>query len=145
MLLLEPQSVRFGDVVLESVQFISLDRTATRFIVERGDDGGLPVFADAPEELVILRVVQQITAQELTMLRCGRLETLSWITASSSSDAHRARMSAQCVLRQVRHEFPGARPSPRSAGTVTRVLSFVALSPDGHSEPISIVPVDAGF
>jgi hypothetical protein len=143
MLLLEPQSVRFGSVSFESVQFIALDRNASRLVIERGDDGGLPIFADAPEELIAIRVVQQITSQELTMLRCGTLETLSWVTAASASDARRARMSTTAVLRQVRHEFPGARPSSRGAGTITRTLSFVAISPDGHSEPVAITELDA--
>lgn len=147
MLILHPHAVQFGSSRFESVSVIAVERSASRLVVDRGDAGSQAIFADVPEELVTLRIVQHLTEQDLDPPRCGDLASISWFTSASASEGQRTRFSAQAVVRSIRYDIPGARAARASPAltSVSRTITLVALSPDGHSDPIATTPADASL
>ncbi len=139
MYILHPQSVKFGESIWENIQVLAVDRAATRLLIDRGDAGPHPVFADVPEELLTVRVIQGMPQEDLSPPRCGDLAVLSWTTAASASEARRLRFSVTAVVRSVSYDLPGPRGAARG---VSRVISLIALSPDGRSDPITTLPAD---
>ncbi|MCC6427208.1 MAG: hypothetical protein IT435_10355 [Phycisphaerales bacterium] len=136
MLILHPKSVIFGDSRWENITSIAIERTADRLVVERGDDGAQAIFADVPEELVSIRITQDLAQDDLDPPRCGDQETLTFFIAASGSEGARRRISAMGVVRRIGYQLAGA-------GRAIRTISLIAISPDGNSDPIASDAADA--
>lgn len=132
MLFLNPRSVFFGQRRWDGVATISVERAATRLVVERPDGGSYPVFVDVAEQSVAIRVAQRVEGHDADPPRCGEEATLAFVTGPTDSQARPGRVSAMAVVRRVAYEFS------RSRG-ISRVVTLAAVSPDGHSDPVSVI------
>jgi hypothetical protein len=135
MLLLNPRSVSFGGAVWEDVSAVVIDRAAARAIKEWSDTGPHLVLADVPEQLVTVRVVQQVARDDVGVPVPGEAGELVFHTAPSGSDSPRKRVRAQCVVMDVTHELS------LKNGAV-RTVKLLAVSSDGATDPITIEEAD---
>ena len=60
MLILNPRHVRFGPDLWPDVSLVAIEREAARLALEWSDLGPHPVFADAPEQQLTIRIVQEV-------------------------------------------------------------------------------------
>lgn len=137
MLVMHPQSVSFGTMRIDNVTTVVLSRHAVRATLEVTDDaGGGPhhVFADVPEQRVTAVVRQVLTREDPLDLRPGSQATLVVFTAPAASDASRRKLSASAVVIDVAAELKsGATPA------AVRTITFVLVSSDGATDPVSVV------
>lgn len=131
MLLLNPRRVTFGGQAWHEVSAVTVDRKATREIIEWSDEGPHVVLADVAEQRVIIRVVQDVCAEDLGAPDVGVEGELVLHTAPASGDAGRKRVSASAVVLSVSHEVSLKR------GAV-RTVTLVAVSDDGASDPVTV-------
>lgn len=131
MLVLNPRVVVFDGSTIGEVSLVAIDRSAGREIVEWSDLGPFAVFADVPEVVTEIRVVQRLGTEDLGSIVPGVMGELVLYTSRSSGDTLRRRISAGAVLMDVKHELNVDR------GT-GRVLRFVALSDDGSGDPVTV-------
>lgn len=135
MLILQPRAVSFGAALWEGVALVVVDREASRLAIEHDDAGPHALFADAPEQVTRVKLVQELGQEELGSPRPGEIDTLAFSTAPGASDARRTRVVALCCVESVTHEVSTKR------GTI-RTITLIALSPDGQSDPITLEPAD---
>jgi hypothetical protein len=135
MLILRPRVVSFGTALWEGVASVVVDREASRLVVEHDDAGPHALFADAPEQVTRVKLVQELGQEELGSPRPGQVETLAFSTAPGASDARCTRVVALCCVESVTHEVSIKR------GTV-RTITLIALSPDGVIDPITLEPTE---
>ncbi|NUQ69174.1 MAG: hypothetical protein HUU18_12985 [Phycisphaerales bacterium] len=136
MLVLSPRSVRFGGKTWENVALVAVDRVATRQSVEWGDRGPHVVFADVAAQRVNVRVVLDMSGDDVGAPLPGETGLLTFYTARSASESGRVRVSLQAVVTGVSHEISLKRG-------VARTLDFVGVSSDGAADPVSVVAVGA--
>lgn len=134
MLLMNPARVTFGAATWEHVVWLGVDRQAESTLLEWSDLGPYAVFADVPERRVIIRVVQELTGEDLGGPAPGELGTLTAVTAPNGADGGRRRVTAQAVVTRITHELSG-----RGA---RRFIDLTAVSSDGAADPVTIT--DAG-
>lgn len=130
MLALSPESVTFDGQVWEGVESIAIDRVAMREVVEVGDLGPEVVFADVPERRVNVKVTRRIERSELGGVRLGDEGELVFRAGFGRTDAGWSRVSVPCVVTRVGHDFDGRG--------VKRMVTMVAVSPDGSSDPVVV-------
>lgn len=130
MLVLNPSEVVFAGEVWGGVKSVAIDRVAEEVIAERGEGGAEVVFADVASVRVNVKVVREMNTSELSSPRPGQSAVLVLVASLGASDARKRTISMQAVVTNVRHEVNG-----RGA---TRAVEFVALSADGHSDPITV-------
>lgn len=135
MLILHPRTVAFGTALWEGVGVVVVDREAPRMVIEHDDAGPHALFADAPEQVTRVKLVQELGHEELGAPRPGQIEALTFYTAPGASDARRTRVVALCCVESVTHEVSIKR------GTL-RTVTLIALSPDGVIDPITLEPAD---
>lgn len=135
MLLLNPRTVLFGASTWTEVASVSVDRVATRLALDHGDGGPHPVFADVPEQVTRIKVVQELASDDLGAPRPGELSTLALTTSPTNADGPRTRLEAIACVESVTHEVSLKR------GTL-RTVTLVAISPDGSTDPITTERVD---
>ena len=131
MLLLNPRSVVFAGAVWEDVSAIVIDRAAARVIKEWSDLGPHVVLADVPEQVVTVRVVQQVARDDVGAPLPGDSGGLVFHTAPAGGDTPRKKVSAQCVIADVTHELS------LKNGAV-RTVKLVAVSTDGSADPVTV-------
>jgi hypothetical protein len=131
MLVLNPRRVEFGSSTWTNVTSVSVGRTARHVLTEWGDDGSHVVFADVPEQLVTVRVVQEMLGDDMDRVRPGERGTLSFVTGPNSSDAGTREVTIDAVVRTVSYETSVSRGS-------RRYVELVALSPDGVTDPVGV-------
>lgn len=131
MLILNPRLVKFGPSVWSDVTLIAIDRDASRLALEWSDLGPHPVFADAPEQRLTIRVVQEIARDDLDTPRPGDQATLVFYTSPTGADARRRKVTVTAVVTGVSHELSLTR------GTQRRT-TLTALSPTGAADPVII-------
>ncbi len=136
MLTLHPQSVTFGALRWENIQLIAIDRACDQPLAERSDGGPHITFADCPRQLVTIRILQQPADLDLLPPACADQDTLTFYIAASASQAQRTKVTALAVIQRIKHELSNPRNPARE-------LTLLAISPDGHSDPITITPADA--
>ena len=134
MLILTPSNVTFGSFTFSNISSIMIDRASTRRIIEWSDDGPHPVFVDCPEQRITITAVQELAQGELSSPIPGTSATLSFSTAHNRSAAGWSRITVPAVLVAITHDS-----KPRG---FIRSLSFIAVSPRGDSDPISIAPLN---
>lgn len=131
MLVIRPWSVTLLGKSLHNVEALTVDRLSGGLALERSDKGPHVVFADAPEQRVVIRVRRQLTADEATPARAGEAGELRW-TRSAGTDAGSREFVASVVVERVEHEL-SAR-----AGAAQRI-EMVAISMDGAADPVTEV------
>ncbi len=131
MLLLNPRRVRFGNESWEDVTAMTVDRRAVRTVVEWSDEGPHAVLADVPRQRVNLRVVQQVSREDIGTPRPGQEGLLVAYTSPAGSEGGRRRVSCMAVVTAVTHELSLSR------GAV-RTVELVAVSGSGAADPIVV-------
>ena len=125
-MLLHPRSVNFGDLVLDGVVALVIDRIATREIVEFDEAGPHAAFADVSEVRTVITLTRRLNHATLDTPMPGMLAELSFTSASGSHDAGRARVRAMAVLRETRHTL--ADGGGRGGASAMQMLTFIAVS-----------------
>lgn len=137
MLILNPQSVVFGSVVLEKVAMVMVERVGTRVVLEWGDGGPHVEFADVAEQRVNVRVAQEVDVV-VDAPKPGDEGMLSFVASMSGADAGRRKVSGTAVVTGVSYEIgkntAGTAVPPRAV----RILSFVLVSADGATDPVVV-------
>ena len=131
MLILHPTRVSFAAEPWEDVTAISIDRSAQREIIEWGELGPHAVFADVPEQLVIIKVAMELTRTMSGAPAPGDQGTLIFETGPTTSDGSRRTISALAVVRAATHQLS------RQKGAV-RSVELIAISLTGAADPILI-------
>ena len=135
MLLLNPREVSFGGVVWEDVSAVVVDRAASRAVKEWSDLGPQVVLADVPEQVVTVRVVQQVARDDVGTPKPGEAGELVFQTSPAGADTPRKRVRAACVVMDVTHELSVKN------GAV-RTVKLIAVSIDGAADPVVIEDAD---
>lgn len=131
MLILNPRIVRFGAIVWNDVEAITIDRTAKTVVEDFGDLGPHVTFADVPEQRVRIRIIQQPVREGVNAPRPGDQATLSFHTSLTGGDTGRRKISTTAIVTAVEHELAAPR-GPR------RTIALLAISDTGAADPITM-------
>ncbi len=131
MLLLNPETVKFGVATWYDVTVVLVDRATERPVLEWSDTGPYPVFADVPEQRVSVRVSRRLLRDTAFTPRPGDSAELIVYASPTAGDAQRRRIRAICVVTHVAHELSAQRGA-------LQTVTLVALSADGAADPIAI-------
>jgi len=132
MLVLNPRRVTFGAATWGNVSSVSIGRTSSKLLAEWSDAGPHVVLVDAPEQLVTVRVVQEMLADDMDTPRPGEAGELAFTTGQNSSDAATREVTIdQAVVRSVSYETSTGRGSRRS-------IELIAVSSDGATDPVNV-------
>lgn len=131
MLMLNPQSVRFGAARWDDVAAVLVNRAAARLTIEWSDMGPHIVFADVPEERVTIRVTRRLVRGTTFTPRPGDAAELVAYTAPTAGEASRRRVRIGAVVTDVSHEV-----STRHGGVQT--VTLVGISTNGAADPVVI-------
>ncbi len=132
MLTLTPAHVTFAGQVWPDVAAISVDRRATREVVEWSDAGPHVAFADCPEQRIDITVTMHLTGRaHFDAPRPGQGGDLAFFPAPGGSDGGRIRISTQAVVLGIAHDLAGKKGA-------LRTIRLIAVSPNGALDPISI-------
>jgi len=140
-MLITPDIVKFGTLTLDGVLWLAVERSAERLAIEWTDSGPHAVFADAPEQRVMLRLTRRIVGQAPASVAPGQREMLTADFAPGGSGGKRRRLTVTAVVTSVEYQFAGADASSGSSRSTRQEISFVALSTDGAAEPVAIQDV----
>lgn len=135
MLALRPGSVRLMGAPLDGVVSVSVDRTAERLVVERGEAGPHATFVDAPEVRVRITVRRELGADAPEPCRPGDEGSLRFRFGGNGSDARESEASALVVAASVSYGAPSAGRG------VEQRIELIGVSPDGAADPLTIVEV----
>lgn len=129
MIVLRPDQVKFDNAAWNAVIRVSFDRIAARTVEEYDDTGPHPTLIDVPRQRIVVRVTQEIEADDLdapTPAQLGELELI----AGGGSDAGKKRIRCNCVVESVQNRITdfGA----------TRNITLIAQSTAGDQDPVSI-------
>ncbi|GIW74595.1 MAG: hypothetical protein KatS3mg103_1117 [Phycisphaerales bacterium] len=137
MLVLNPQSVVLLGKAVEHVRRVSVRRSAERVVLEWGNAGPYPVFADVPEQRVELEVLAELHRGSIDGPTPGEEGTLSFFTSPTAGSGGREKVVAQVVVLGVSDEVaPG--------GTAQRRIRLAAISADGTQDPIDVSNAEDG-
>jgi len=140
-MLLHPPTITFGDLTLDNVLAVAIERTAAREVVDFTDLGPHIAFADVPEQRIALTVIRRPSPPELASLQPGAIGPLAFAAAQSAADAHRIRITARVMLREVRYDLTDGSSGSTPRAAPRQSLHFLAISPDGLADPITIETV----
>jgi hypothetical protein len=143
-MLLHPTTVTVGELTLDAILAVTIDRLAAREIVEFSDAGPHATFADVPEQRTQITVTRRLRATDLAQPRPGDQADLTFTAATGHHDAGRTRVHATCVVQSIRHQL--SAPTPRASADSIRpgalqTISLIALSSDSTTDPIALTPV----
>lgn len=141
MFIVNPLEVRFAGAAWTPVSLVAIDHAPAAgdsgVILDWGDAGPYPVFADVAERKVSIKVEQPLERTAIGVPRPGAQGELSLFASEGLSEAGRVRITAAlCVVLRVTHELSGAK-GPR------RIVELTALSSDGLTDPIQVTPAEA--
>lgn len=131
MLVVRPGSVMLIGRALDHVELLTVDRLSGELALEWSDRGPHVVFADAPEQRVMIRLKRALTADESAPARAGDAGELRW-RRSAGTDAGSREYAASVVVQSVEHELSV------KGGALQRIV-MVAISPDGAADPVTEV------
>jgi len=134
MLVLNPSHVRFKGEALEGVSAVSVDRVATREVVEWTELGPHVAFADVAEQRVTLSIVRDVAGEELSGLEPGEQGEVSFIVSRTAADGRRRRVSAEGVVTRIAHKVDVGKRA-------TQTITLIAVSSDGQAEPVAVEEV----
>ncbi|MFK7884869.1 MAG: hypothetical protein AB8F26_11880 [Phycisphaerales bacterium] len=133
MVVLRPAEVRFGSDVWDAVERVAIDRVGTRVIREESDDGGGVVFVDVPERMVRAKVWQLLDQTTLDGPEPGEFEEVR-IELGTGADEGSRLIRFDAVIESVTHQVSGSR--------ATRVISLIAVSDQGDTDPVTMTSLD---
>jgi len=136
MIWLSPDRVTLGNLALDGVEMVAIDRSASLTAIERGDEGPHVQFVDVPAQRIDVRIVRRVTRSEALGLAPGASVALSMRRAPSASAAGVQRIDATVVVTSIDHSMNA------STGALQRITA-IAVSSDGATDPIAITP-DSG-
>jgi hypothetical protein len=160
-MLLHPEVVEFGDVVLPGVVGLTVSRTARGAgtketggggeIVEWGDGGPHAVFADVPSVRVTIEITRRIRHDELqTVVPGEQAELRAFVSPlGARSDVERRRIKATCVVLSVETTLAKASASGAAAresgsgGGGVQTITLIGISSNGKNDPIEIEDIGA--
>ncbi len=128
MLVVRPGSVILLGKALDNVEALTVDRLSGGLALERSDKGPHVVFADAPEQRVMIRLKRQLTTDEAAPAKTGEAGELRW-KRSGGTDAGSREFVASVVVESVEHELS-------AKGGATQRIVMVAISSDGAADPV---------
>jgi len=137
MLVLNPQTVSLLGQTIEHVRRISVHRTPERLLLEWGNLGPYPIFADVPEQRVEIELVADLDRGSLDGPSPGDEGTLSFFTSPTAGSGGRTKVEASVVVTTVND---GVEPG----GSAQRRIKMAALSSSGTSDPISVINAEDG-
>lgn len=137
MLVLNPRVVKFGAEVWRDVTAVIVDRSASREAVEWSDGGPHAVLADVPEQRVEIRIVQEVSRDDVDAPRPGEQGQMVFYTSPMSTDAARRKVSATAVVLEAGHELSLRRGA-------LRTVRLIAVSADGSADPITVEDAAGG-
>lgn len=130
MLALHPMDVRFGSAAWGHVTSVAIERSGARLVAEHAD-GPHVVFADVPQQQVLVRVVQEAASDSGPDVVPGMLGTLRFRTARGGGDARGAGVAIRAMVRGVAYGPPG----PRGC---LRTTTLLGVSEDGATDPVEV-------
>lgn len=138
MLVMNPQSVRFGAALLAQVRSVAFDRQSIDPLEQWGAGGPWCRLADSTRRRVTVSVRQHLSAPDIGEAPAlGAQQTLEVFVSPAAGSRRRRRISAVCVVIGVRHELAAERESVR---TVT--LLAVSTGPGaGATDPVTVQEV----
>jgi len=137
VLILNPQSVKLLGQTVDGVRRVAVRRTPERVLLEWGNQGPYPTFADVPEQRVEIELVADLERGTLDGLAPGDDGSLEFFTAPTSGSGGRRRVSASVVVLSVIDDVePG--------GSAQRRVKLAAISATGVADPISISAAEDG-
>lgn len=137
MLVLNPQSVVLLSSIIERVRRVAVHRTPERALLEWGNTGPYPTFADVPEQRVEIELVADLERGSLDGPTPGDEGVLEFFTAPTAGSGGRRRVEASVVITSVRDEVePG--------GSALRRIKMFALSDNGTNDPIDVSNAEDG-
>jgi hypothetical protein len=137
MLALHPTDVTLLGRTLrsETIEAIAVSREASRSIEERTDNGPHVVFADAPEQRVLIALLRTLDGPEPDGPRPGEMGALVFTTGPGGADAPAQRVSAAVVVRSVRIEVS------RRRGAAQRIELIAVSTTGGAADPVTVEEV----
>lgn len=137
MLVLNPQSVRLLGATVDRVTRVAVSRTPERSLLEWGNTGPYPTFADVPEQRVEIELVADVERGSLDGPEPGDEGELEFYTAPTAGHGRRRKVGATVVITAVRDQVePG--------GTAQRRIRMFAISSSGATDPISVSNAEDG-
>ena len=137
MLVLNPQSVSLLGQTVEHVRRVAVRRTPERTLLEWGNLGPYPIFADVPEQRIEIELVADLDRGTLDGMTPGDDGTLEFFTSPTAGSGGRRRVTASVVVLSVIDDVePG--------GSATRRVKLAALSSTGTTDPIQISNAEDG-
>lgn len=131
MYILYPTGVTFGSASWPNVQSITIDRAAQRRVIGHGDSGPYPTFADVPEQVIELTIVQELQAGDgFDAPLPGQGGDLSFKAAKGAADARARSVVVPIVVLAVKHVISTTRAQ--------RTIIGVAVSSNGVNDPVSV-------
>jgi len=133
MLFIAPLTVNMGGVIYANVLSISMDRQATREVVEFGDAGPHVVFADVAEMRTKVVITMDVGLEPVGMVSFapGEALTISFDYGINGAEASKRRVIvAQGVVMGYTYAMKQGKP-------VARVVELLAVSSDGSADPIT--------
>lgn len=142
MLFVQPREVMFGSQKWEDVTAVTVDRVATRVVREWDDTGPHLRFADVPDRMVTVRVVQHLGRGDMGAPTLGTESTLTFVTAPTAGDVGRRRVTVTGVITRVTHAVRQGGSGRFGSGgpgvSATRTIMLVATSVNGSVEPVVV-------
>lgn len=131
MLLLNPESVKFGSSLWTDVTGVVIDRAAERLAAEWSDMGPYAVLVDVPEQRVTVRVTRRLVRDTPSSPVPSDAAELTVCTSPGAGDARRRRIRIQCVVTGVTHDMKDQR-------SATQTITLLAVSSDGAANPVTV-------
>lgn len=131
MLILNPRSVSFGATTYPDVLLVAIDRSAKRLALEWSDLGPHVAFADVPEQIITVKLVQEVMDGSPNGPGPGESATLTFVTSPTGSDSAAVRLTATAVVTSCTHEIT---TGGRNIGA-RRTVEFVLVSATGAADP----------
>ena len=139
---LNPQVVRFEDLVFEDVTAVEVDRTAARVAEDWTDLGPHAGFVDVPEVRTVVRITRRLAPEGPGAVPGplpGRLGELTFYTSPTWSSAGQKRIRIRAVVTQVIHRLRPPTGSPaRAQPTPEQIITLIGESTNGALDPVTI-------
>jgi hypothetical protein len=129
MLVLSPSSVRFGSEAWLDVLRVAIESLSVELVEGWGDEGPYEVFVDSVRRKTLVRVIQDVRGDELSMPELGHVGTLV-VEVDRGNDADRRVVTLDGVVESVSYALSGTR--------TTREIRLVATSSSGDQDPVSV-------
>ncbi len=121
--------MRFGGEVWSDVLRVAVESLSVELVEEWGDEGPYGVFVDSARRKTLVRVIQEVSGDELSAPVLGIVGELV-VVADRGNDADRREVSMSGVVESVTYALSGLR--------ATREVRLVAVSVSGDQDPVNV-------